>query len=357
MQGLAGCYLRKRQHDKAAKLIRESIEVVPTNMRYAAMQLETDLVNIYITQGGRKLHHAVELARDACKKDPRYSPMVVLYIKALYATRNFDGVLEAVRGFLSMKEEFENEEDAMSQRFIELCAALEEMGRGLRATGSIGLVQPLIERYLKRQFDGDGFSTGPWYAAWLAEFMYQYYDNMDEARELCERILDPSYEQNLRMDYKWAYAYPLNLCLTRMAHIFYLEAMGGHESGKHIEVWADKLKRLSENWDEELPALLLATAYRKFGGVYEEEWRPLLRRRILAELQSLAQQDGVCRWSVEVSASIGRLGNLLMAAGDVENATAAIALRLDAEPPQIMRDLIGSPIQLGVGELFAFVGQ
>jgi len=338
IQGLAGCRRLEKRYGEAADLILKAMEVVPATMALATEKLQQDLISIYLAQGGPGLHRAVDLAERACKESPRDSERVVLYIKALYGIRNFDGILAVVRGFLRLEDEFETE-DSKSWRLVALFGAIEEMGRGLRATGSIDLVRPLLDRFIKASFDGLDFSTEPWMAMWFVEFLYDFYDDMDEARELCERILDPAFEQNLRVDYKWAYEYPLISCLDHMAKICYLEALSSHENGREVDTWLEKLTGLRELAKDRISVpdsqLLAATAYRTIGGCYENKWRPLLRHEIVTELRSLSQAaEGQGRpWSVEVSHSIGRLGVLLTAAGDPDNAMAADALALDAEPP------------------------
>ncbi|KAK4235653.1 hypothetical protein C8A03DRAFT_36499, partial [Achaetomium macrosporum] len=345
LRGLGLCSARVMEYDKAGEQIELAIQRVPARLDDALRALRRDRVSILVSQRGSALHKAVNLVREMARNVPDYFSdlgTAMLYIRAMYGAGDFAGVRDVYRDGPVMREQWFYHpaygcQDAEIEPVFAFSEARLEIGRALRATGSLDLLMVPIQRFLHRDTVDTMFARSPWVAAWLIEMLYECSENIDAALPLCERVLDPAFAARIHPDRTWGAGYPVSAARTHASQIYYLGGVAALTRGDAAEVhtYVDKLKDLLSvpYGDRESVEMLLAILMRRAGGRYRSEWKQVLGPKIVDSLRELAFDS---QESTSTHASIHdltRLSNVLLAAGDAINASAVIALSLEGFPP------------------------
>ena len=303
------------------------MKLVPQDSSYLTSQLQGDLIEMMMSKNDYKsaLKYALKYAKQTYEKYPDVYIMV-LHVKCLYAIRDFKGIVNIIK-------DFQNSEYATNPgAFFSLRHASFEISGALSYDNSIAIIQPTVSKALEFCESNDDIIVMPWLAAHVAEFMYYGYDDTTASMELFERIASPKFKSGLSPELQWAYNY-LSLTSTKhLALIYYDKAVTAHNCGQDTSAWVGKLRKLATSEDKQRgsvvyqmndSAYILGIYLRKYAKVNETDWKACFRNPIVEALDMLSDEDPLN----DIDAYM-RLTKLLMAAGDVQNASAVSAVIL-----------------------------
>jgi hypothetical protein len=178
----------------------------------------------------------------------------------------------------------------------------------------------------------------------VAEYMYSSYADVDESMNLFERIKSPQFKVDLGPDLQWAYGYPSASADTYLAMICYQKAADACKAGKASDKWVSKLRNLAVAEDSDTKdspvykvndeALTLGTYLRQYGNVDDCAWKSCFRDYVIQSIDLLGDEDPLN----DIDA-YAQLVKVLLAAGDVRNASAAAAVVLIPESTTSDSDL------------------
>jgi tetratricopeptide (TPR) repeat protein len=322
-QGLAKCLSKEKRYDESANRLREALSKAPTALKDAALSIQMDLIDILLSQ--KDFSAASLAARDAFENDRTEYDALLQYIKALYGVKDLAGIVSAIREFQDCQPAGKNIPRSGRLHSNMFRGVDDEVGRALRSQNELSMLQPSIKESLEPGPYALDFTLYPWLAAWIAEFMYSFYDDIDDSRKLFERLLSSKFRDNIRSDYRWAYQYPYTDATKYLGYIYYNKAVEAHISGTSPEEWVTKLRDMATTSDSSLDqeivnAPLLGMYLRRYAGADQSEWRPCFQDLILDAVDVLADENSTYKPQTYVC-----LASSLLAAGDVSNATAAAA--------------------------------
>ena len=317
------------------------MKLVPQDSSDLISQLQGDLIVMMMSKNDYR--SALNYAKQTYKKYPDVEIMV-LYIRCLYAVRDFKKIVNIIKNFLSSGD------GANPDAFFSLRDASFEISGALSYENSITLIQPMVSKALELCDSEGTFIQAPWLAAWIAEFMYNGYEDTTASMELFERIVSPKFKSDLGPELQWAYDWPFLTATKHLALIYYDRAVAAHNSAEDTSAWVDKLKKLAIDEDKQKSsvvykmndcAYMLGIYLRKYTKVNETDWKACFRNPIVESLDLLGDEDPLN----DIDAYL-QLEILLMAAGDVQNASAAGAVILteysegeDAEVRKALKEI------------------
>lgn len=350
LQGLSKCLAQQGKYEEAAARLREGLDVVPPSLKWAASDLRSNLTDIILSKKDYKA--AYDYAKEAYTAEPTNDSAICLYIRSLYALREFRAIGEIIQGLRQRqqspddkgkdnKDENWSDLDILSLRDVQ-----DEVGRALCIIGSSTLVRPWIDACLSDPDLKVDFTVAPWLAAWLAEYMYSFYDTIDEPLQLFERIKSAKFKEDLGPELVWAYSYPSASADTYLALMYYQKAVAAHKSAQNAEEWVCKLRNLAIAEDSDGgdaptykmndPALALGIYLSRYTD--DGTWKHCFRNYLIQAVDMLGDEDPFN----DVHA-YSELCKVLLAAGDVKNASVAAAVVLTPESassnPDKLKDL------------------
>ena len=338
MKGLAGCYMCKSMHGEAEAIIQRAMQCVPTDLPSASESLTAQLMTIAISR--RKPSEAIKYAGNAARDWPAGSPSFSgarHLIRALYMMGDYPAIRDLWGRVNLHFAATGRPEDKPINHFINLRGIHDELGRALYAQGALSLIRPSIDTFIESPSFWPVMANQPWEPAYLGEFIYRYYNDVDPAIPLFERLLDPAYRNTALPEMEWAFRWPATMSLTYLACIYYQKAVARARAEYDAEEWLKKLSGLKSAleglWPEqstgfnETNMLRLGIFHRLYGNKRntlvekdDEIWRGFLRPTILQAVAKLEDND-----SSDDCYAYSALTVYLLAAGDVANASAATA--------------------------------
>ena len=355
MKGLAACYMWNSKLDDAKDLLQRSMQAVPETLRGAIDYLIARLMRIAITKGepGEAIEYAKGLTADwpSNYMSMEASEAVRCLFEALYMKRDYPAILARWEDACHRYDLGLTKCEPINTLLL-LRGVQDEIGRALYFLGKLSTVRPAIDDLTSRSGFWADMSKSPWIAAWLGEFMYSYYDDVEPALQLFERLLDPAFHDTVHPEMHWALQYPASAALRHLPLQYYAKAAAAAQAGLDADEWLLKLSNiasilsssLSESaglvkrvWPEldepgdidfEVgPKILLGIYYRVHGDSCEandedrkETYRAFFRRTILDAADMLEDEE-----PSNDSYAYSLLTKYLLAAGDVVNAAAAAA--------------------------------
>jgi tetratricopeptide (TPR) repeat protein len=339
---LALCYSVLDDFEVASEAITDAMEIVPERLISAVSELRNDVITINILRLGDGFEVAASMADALYEIGGVDINILPPYVRALYGMRDYGRIQHLMEDFKSPGNAWNGGRVGDAESFVLLRGAWNEIGRALRTTNSMSLVEPWISPYLDTETSQIALRSAPWVAMWVAEFMYMFYDNIDDCRKMCEFILDPKFKEAIRADYQWAYGYASEASYTMISDIYYEKAVSEQKAGRDPTEWVERLRKLTgagsecipDSFDTSWPTYTLAVYLRLHGQAQESDWKALLRHEIVADLEELAQLEN----DHATHPVFASLGKVLLLAGDVRNAAAAIAIRMTWGAPSAPTD-------------------
>ena len=301
LQGRALCLTQQGNYDEAAQTIMQALQAVPGSMKnakYALAALKNDQTKIILAT--KDYNAALRQAHEIYFSNPTDSEAIEMYIQALYALRDYEGIVKTVE---ELKEIEATSGKWLPRYFLDLRLVHFEIGCALRIKGKLDLVRSWVsdcsplEDSLRAKF----FQGAPWYTAHLAEFTNSFYNEPDMCMAICEHILSSSFKSALGPELAWAYAYPLGVALDLLPTIYFEKAVSTHKAGKNPEIWTTKLRDLATSneggssndavYKLTHASLLLGKFLRLYGGADESIWKPCFRGWILQRIDMLSDDD------------------------------------------------------------------
>lgn len=305
-KGLGLCLSKMGDHEDVMNRLQEALSRAPATLPTAVSKIRRDMVEHSLSQ--KDFATARDFAQDLFNTDNDDYELLSLYVRALYGLKDLSGIVDLLRQF---------QKTLHSNMFRDVD---QEVGRALRSQNALSMLQSTISASLEPGPDALDFTAYPWLAAWIAEFMYRHYDDIDDSRRLCERILSPEFADSIPVDLKWAYAYPSHSARQHLAQIYYEKAVQAHHNpNASPEEWLNKIRELaSSDTDSSFAKWALGTYFRLYSGRDRSEWKPYFKGIILSAIDRLEKKDEL-RGTKLPSCIISSL----LSAGDVEAATAA----------------------------------
>jgi tetratricopeptide (TPR) repeat protein len=325
LQGLSKCLGEQEKYDEAASHLEHALQVVPDGLKPAASALRSDLTSVILSK--RDFKTALRHAHDTYSSEPTDMGAIEGYVKALYAERDYDQIVDI---FVNLRQLQAKSQLGPEWDFLSLRDVHHEIGSALRAKGRVDLVKPWIDGALAtidlRKF--------PWLAAWIAEFMYSFYDDTENSMAAFQSILNPRFKSNLAPELAWAYEYPSGSAEQILSETYFNNAVAAHKTGVDPEGWVRKLRTLASSnaaspgvqgsvYKVNDAALLFGMFLRRYGDTDESTWKPCFRDAILQSIDMLGDKD-----PMNDQSAYGSLATALFAAGDRSNAVAAAAVTL-----------------------------
>jgi len=299
------------------------MKLVPPDSSSLTSQLQSDLIEMMMSKNDYR--SALQYAKQTYEKYPDVDIMI-LHVRCLYALRDFKEIVNIIKDFQSSKD------GADPYAFFSLRGACFEISGSLSYENSITLIQPMVSKALESCDSNNEFIETPWWAAHVAEFMYHGYDDTTASMELFERIASPKFKSDLSPELQWTYDYLSSTSTKHLALIYYDRAVTAHNCGQDTSAWVGKLRKLATSEDKQRgsvvyqmndSAYMLGIYLRKYAKVNESDWKACFRNPIVEGLDMLSDEDPLN----DINAYV-RLVTLLMAAGDVQNASAVSAVIL-----------------------------
>lgn len=320
LKGLSKCLVQQQNYEEATFCLEEAMKLLP-EQAMDHFGLETDRIEIIISK--KDWTNAVKYAKETYEKNKNPKSANV-YIRSLFGLGEFGKIVALLEDFWNLQKW-----DSIDILAFDLF----EIGCAYWSQGLTSILEPRMNQVLESCDRSGEFLLRPYEAAWIAEFMYDFYSTTDEAMTLCERILSPTFEADLGPELKWAYGYPSTNANSILSKIYYQRAVAAFKADESPNRWVDKLRNLAlvkgndSNGDPiykmNAASFSLGIYLRKYGKASDSVWKPCFRNSIIEAIDMLGHEDTLSKALAYLNLAI-----FLLAAGDVKNACAAIAVLL-----------------------------
>ena len=328
LHGKSTCLQHLKRHEEAIETLSGALELVPPSQKLAVSDIQTDLTKLLLAR--MDFTTAFERTKKIYLDDPMNPQAIGGHIRALYALRDYDGIVQVVE---ELRKAEVNPKDWTDVSFVSLRDVHFEIGCALRAKSKVDLVKPWVHACSCIEYSRMDFSHSPWLAAWIAEFMYSFCDDLDESLRMFEYIISLKFKSSLGPELAWAYRYPYSSAWKHLCQIYFQKAVSCHNAGKDTDEWTHKLESfaLADKQDQvDRPAYrmneasyLLGLFLRRYKGTNDASWKLYFRESALEAICLVNSAD-----NLNDSRGYARLANILLAAGYRSRAVEALAVML-----------------------------
>lgn len=257
------------------------------------------------------------------------------YIEALYRSRDFDGLLDAIHELDSRPTGEDNitvwlaflQAQLDDDYDIDLFDKLGALSRAPNYTHVVEFLDQSVQRAADLRTETIAVTTNQWMAKMGAEWLSTY-STQEHARGFCELVIQliNQSDSGAQQEASWLYKRIANM----LGALYFKDAFTTKQAGCDTVSIVDSMRGLAlhqqgsqQYYRATYPAMLLGLWLHEYGGASESEWMAAITPSVLRALYLLSDDDP---WNDQDA--YGELGAALLYANDVDNAQIALGITM-----------------------------